>query len=602
MPAELMVAAKAVNSAINDIYEFGKDRYKEQLSKARASSNINSIYRKLSKVEKVKTIWQVDKEISLKKFYYPPRIIVGKDHVNISSIKKLPDENLVIQGMVGQGKSIFMRYLCSQEVKYGSRLPVFFELRKLEDGKGIVDHIKSILDSYNFKDIDLIFDFLCSSGKLVFFLDGFDEVNSEFVSRTINEIELLAEKYPDLKIIISSRPDSGVQNSTAFQVLKFSPLNESDLKGILNKIVEDKDKDSAKAEEIFNAIKRSSTRVQDLLQTPLMITLLVIIYRTEQKIPDQLSDFYENLFPVLLYRHDKSKPGFVRERRAEINEKKLQNVFEAFCLFTRKEQLLEIKFDRFHEIADKASYAEQVDCDSSGFIHDITKVSNLIIEEGGRYHFIHKSVQEFYSANYIKKRSDLSAQKFYSRFFEKSLHVWGPELNFLNQIDAFRFNKYYMIPMYAKFFKIFGFEGDKWSEIGLEKTKEMLKIIHVKYFWSAGSASPSIRYGVVPFMKEFGVSECQVRITEKLALIGDSFPVFFNERVFEIVEKKRSESKDSQGAYECDSDFYEVLQCGDFIEEARTVFNEVLGEEFLKYLSVIDSVRHEERNIILMDI
>ncbi len=471
MTVELLAVAKTLSKPINDLYELGKDQFKSQLQKAKSSANINKIHKQISNVHKVKTIWQIDKAVSLKKFYYPSSLVIDSKKTNINSISKIQsEENIVIQGIVGQGKSIFLRYLSYQEINIGSRLPIFFELRKIEKNETLALHISKILDSYGFDTSPSITDFLLSSGKIVLILDGFDEITHEKVKSIITELELLSEKYQNLKIVVSSRPDSGIEKSPYFRVFNLAPLTEAELPQVLKKITDNKDQ----IESITNAIKTSETNIRQLLTTPLMVTLLVLIYKSEQKIPEQLSEFYENLFSLLLSRHDKSKPGYTRERFTHLSERKLQQVFEAFCFITRKNSLSSLSNDDMHESAEEALSIMQASCDSCSFIKDITKVSNLILEEGYKYYFIHKSVQEFHAANYIKSRPEEAAIGFYSKVIQQH-HEWWQEINFLRQIDTYRYTKYLLIPSITNFFLEYSIETSRWIPLTKSQMDSMLR-------------------------------------------------------------------------------------------------------------------------------
>jgi len=137
MPEALSIiaVATALKKALDDLYDLGKLEFEGQLKKWKTSKNINSLYKKISSIQKVNTIWQIDKKVNLKNFYYPSKLIVNNRTIPISNINKIPYEsNIVIQGTVGQGKSIFLRYLCSQELRIGSKIPLFFELRKIKKG------------------------------------------------------------------------------------------------------------------------------------------------------------------------------------------------------------------------------------------------------------------------------------------------------------------------------------------------------------------------------------------------------------------------------------------------------------------------------------
>lgn len=472
-PLTTGITAKAISKPFNDLYELGKDRFKSQLLKIKTTSNINKVYKNISSTHKVKTIWQIDKEVSLKSFYYPSKLIIDDQCAPISSIRKIPNEtNVVIQGIVGQGKSIFLRYLSYQELRSGNRIPIFFELRRIEGSETLNCNLKKVLSSLDFDTSDEIIDFLFKSGKIILLLDGFDEVPSEKVSRIISEIEQLSERYQNLRIIITSRPDSGIERSAFFRVYRLAPLQPKDIPNFLSKIIENKERRN----DLTQAIETSPTKIQELLTTPLMLTLLVLVYKSENKIPEQLSEFYENLFILLLSRHDKTKPGYTRERFTHLNERKLQQVFEAFCFVTRKKELSTINYSEIHSAAEEAFKLTGVESDSSDFIKDITKVSNLILEEGYSYHFIHKSIQEFYAANYIKGRPEQLAAKFYAAMTGLRHREWLQEINFLSQIDTYRHAKYLYIPAVSPFLDSYGISPNAaWTDMADDSIIKALK-------------------------------------------------------------------------------------------------------------------------------
>lgn len=441
--SELLDTAKVLKKPLDDIYELGKSNFQSKLNKWKFDRNINGLYKRISSIQNVKTIWQIDKEVNLKKFYYPSKLIIDNSIQTISHIKKIPSEtNVVIQGTVGQGKSIFLRYLCSQELRSGSKIPIFFELRKIQKEKTLKQHLYIVLDSWEFEINDELFDFFANSGKFIFLLDGFDEIDPSLIGNIVNELEFFSEKYPNLQILITSRPDSGIEKSPYFRIYNLAPLGKQDYEGILRKLINNEEQER----NILKALNDSSTQINQLLTTPLMMTLLVLVYKAEQKIPEQFSEFYGNLFQTLLLRHDKSKPGYVRARNCPINERKLQELFEAFCFLASKESLTTLNFEKTHELANNAIQNTKIECDASNFIKDISKIACLVVEEGLDYHFIHKSVREYHAANFIKRRPDSFAIKFYETMLRGKWEDWKQELNFLSQVDEYRFTKYFLIP------------------------------------------------------------------------------------------------------------------------------------------------------------
>jgi hypothetical protein len=82
-------------------------------------------------------------------------------------------------------------------------------------------------------------------------------------------------------------------------------------------------------------------------------------------------------------------------------------------------------------------------------IEDIVKITCLVLEEGEECKFIHKSVQEYYSACFIKGQPDESVKRFYDHSLSKWTS-WSQELDFLSMIDKYRFLKWFFIPEFCR--------------------------------------------------------------------------------------------------------------------------------------------------------
>lgn len=439
MALELLAVAKVLKAPVDDLYGSAKGNIKQKLKIWTVEKNINELYKKIYSFRKVKTIWQVEKPIDLNSFYYPSNIEIENERFKVTKLDELPDyTGVVIQGTVGQGKSIFLRYLCSQELRKGSRIPIFVELRKIGKFKGLTDLIMSALADLGFICDQQMFDYLCSSGKLIFLLDGFDEVPNDLVMSSISTIESIMARNPKAKFVITSRLGCAIQRSSNFSVYNLAPLKPQDHEGILNKLISDSDQRSS----LLIALEASNSDIVNLLKTPLMMTLMVLLYRSFQEIPTDFSDFYSKLFSTLLIKHDGAKPGFIRERRCVHGERELQKAFERFCFECSKLNVVSMSSDRAADIAEIIS--KDFDFLASDFIHDISKVACLLVEDGFDYQFIHKSVREFYSASFISKQNENFCIKFYSKMLETK-GEWKQELNFLSILDEYRYNKYFLL-------------------------------------------------------------------------------------------------------------------------------------------------------------
>ncbi|WP_421219275.1 hypothetical protein [Aeromonas enteropelogenes] len=141
------IVSEPIKKGIIDIYESLRKRSLISVEKWRAERGIEDLAIQVRNIRNVKTIWQIDRPVDLKDFYVPPHIRVGDVRIKVSSIDDLPSSDcILIEGIAGQGKSMLLRYLCSQELLEGSRIPIFVELRKIKSNESIYHYISKYFD------------------------------------------------------------------------------------------------------------------------------------------------------------------------------------------------------------------------------------------------------------------------------------------------------------------------------------------------------------------------------------------------------------------------------------------------------------------------
>jgi hypothetical protein len=177
-----------------------------------------------------------------------------------------------------------------------------------------------------------------------------------------------------------------------------------------------------------------------------MVALLLVRYRIDQSLPENLLAFYDNLFNLLLIRHDRTtKGGYVRHRKSTIGDAMLFEVFNGICFLARKAERSHFKLQDLYGYTKQALEMAGTEDILDNVIADITDITCLILEEGGECRFIHKSVQEYHAACFIKEQPDEHARKFYEAM-RKEWSKWEQELSFLEMIDTYRFLKFFAIP------------------------------------------------------------------------------------------------------------------------------------------------------------
>lgn len=439
------LALTATKKLIEKLIDGAVGAAKDRLVKWKTDARITKLHKRCQAVRKVKTVWQVEKEVDLHEFYYPSRLRHEKKIIPVvQNLSSLPQGHpVLIQGVAGQGKSTFLRYLCATEMKRGESLPLFLELRKYQPAVQFRGHLLAQMEALGFASDQSVLDYLAAAGRLSLFLDGFDETNPSVRSQLIGEIESFHEKYPNVAIVVTSRKDSDIEHSRVFRLLEVDPLKRPDVDQLIKKLMPA----DPIVNEILEAIKTSDHKIEALLTTPLLVTLLVIVYKAAQRIPSNLPEFYDAMFYLMLFRHDKTKPGFNRFRNCNLDEQGMQKVFETFCVELKIQKAgLEIAHEVAHEAAKSALVESKLDVNPDAFIKDIRSVTCLLNEEDGSLHFLHKSVGEYYSAKHIVRKPDPSVRQFYEKMRGGKWIAWRYELEFLAEIDQYRFLKYFREP------------------------------------------------------------------------------------------------------------------------------------------------------------
>ena len=276
-----IAAKKAIEHIVTDLFELAKSEGGFQLKKWTSSHQIDAVYKKARTIRLVKTILQPEKSVDLSIFYYPSKVPIDSKRVTINRLSDFGyDGNILIEGTVGQGKSIFLRYLASVELFNSRRVPAFIELRRLRQSQSLLSLILEELKVLGFDMDEKLFGVFATKGRIILCLDAFDEVKEELRHDLLSEIELLSRKFEELRIVVTSRPNHGISTSPLFRVFRLNPLEGREYEQVLIRLAHDE----AMAKAIIQGIRKDAAQVAKLLTAPLMVALLLIRYRIDQSL------------------------------------------------------------------------------------------------------------------------------------------------------------------------------------------------------------------------------------------------------------------------------------------------------------------------------
>ena len=449
----LGASASIVKGVLNDIHAFCKSKIKREFRFLKYQKTLDELVRQIQDLDQVRTILQPEIIKSLKKIYYPARVVDyqmpagSRRGLEIGSLRELPQENYIIEGTIGQGKTCFLKHLALGELSERAssdnrRIPVFIELRNIESSleELLVKRLGLIAPSLTLDDLVE----MAKSGRMVLLLDAFDEIPPELQQRVVTEVSNLAKRSPALQQIITTRAGTPLSTCTGFRTMKLEELRSTDHKLFLSRVLGDE----KTADKVITEVRNSGVQVSNLLTTPLLLTLLAMLYQAEQMIPPTVHEFYRHLFDTLFHRHDRMKEGYERKRQTTLSESDFKSLFEACCFQSSIHNLGTFDKDAFRDCVARAQEVRAVQVDPDKFREDCVRSLCLLQEEGLRYHFIHRSVQEYYAASFVQNSEDAFAKKWYKAVSNNRCTQFSQELAFLDEIDRGRFARFFWVPMF----------------------------------------------------------------------------------------------------------------------------------------------------------
>jgi len=438
-----MIKETVVKKTAEWLLDVAVKSYRSSLETRKLKRAISNFYTRLSNLRKVHTIWSGDKEIDISTIYVPPKVYLSDKTLVFKDLASFPlNDNLVIMGIAGEGKSTLMKMLCTQMIDYNECLPVFIELRRIKKTETIINHAIQFIDIMGGDVSSQLFHYLLDNERVVIFLDAFDELSEELREDITNEVHLLTQKYSSIRFLLSTRPGTNAEYLQNFKTVKLAHLQGDDYLKVVDRLCQD-DKDYKT--QLINDIKCSGFNASQILKTPLMVTILVMVHQALGKLPTTLPSYYELLFDVLLSRHDDIKITCRRKRSSSLNDEEMRKCFDALSY-----ELTRVNYGPYSKeialhAASKAITTVALTCSPEHVLKDLKSITSLIAEEGNEYNYIHNTIREYFAASYIKSRLSGSKQKFYNAVLKDPLEAtkWRQTLRFLSEIDQYYYSLYY---------------------------------------------------------------------------------------------------------------------------------------------------------------
>lgn len=319
-------------------------------------------------------------------------------------------KRIIISGTGGIGKSMMMKHL-------------FFDAADKFHEDGILPILVSLKDftPENENLLNFVYKEVCAFDaniqlkqiknrleirKCILLLDGYDELTSDAKDIFNKALTNLIKAYPEAIVVISSRPRSTFLQLRQFTVVDILPFDKSKALELVDKL-EYHDK-TAKAKFRKDLDQKLFRTHEQFASNPLLLTIMLMTYTAYGEVPAKQHIFYAKAYETMSRLHDASKGAFVRPMHTKLSPEDFAVYFSEFCARTYKAHCIEFTEKTFADYMNPV--IKRLNRRDNVVAQDFRKdlVDNLCImyEEGLRYHFIHRSFQEYFCAVFFSNQMD----------------------------------------------------------------------------------------------------------------------------------------------------------------------------------------------------
>ncbi|MBD2168927.1 NACHT domain-containing NTPase [Calothrix membranacea FACHB-236] len=359
----------------------------------------------------------------------------------LEAVKKY--SKLMILGKPGAGKTTFLKHLALQCIEgrfQPKHIPLFITLKDFAEAQNqpsLLQYLIQLFTSYKIapntkikagwlasflnwnwsndnQPVDLTaIEELLNQGKLLILLDGLDEVREADSKRILDQIRDFTTQFCNNQFVITCRIAAREYTFEQFSEVEIADFDDQQINSFAKKWFKAKD-DTVKAERFIEKLKEDKP-IQELATSPLLLTLLCLVFEDNGSFPPNRSELYKEGLDVLLKKWD-TKRNIERDQvYKKLSLKRKEDLLSqiAHLTFERGEYFIKQKdIERYitqyiQNLPEASTDPEALQLDSEGVLKSIEAQHGLFVERARSiYSFSHLTFHEYFTARKIVTSSN----------------------------------------------------------------------------------------------------------------------------------------------------------------------------------------------------
>ncbi|MEC1751728.1 NACHT domain-containing protein [Bacillus subtilis] len=473
------IIQKNIETILKGIFKFGKD--------TAADIQVKTLYayktyltRAAKKYGEVKTLIHRTNPINLYEFYVYTNLKCDKDIISAKDINDLMRYNTcnMVLGSGGTGKSTLFKHLFLSSLMHTDKIPVFVPLRNVNGtDHSLIDCIYEELVTLGFTLEKDYFMQSLDKGVYIFLFDGFDEVEDSRQTKMIREIDKLTCKYNENYYLVSSRQSDSVSMGwDGFSELTMLPLTKEKSIELIEKLPYDNEIKDGFLKKLKETLYNDH---ESFCNNPLLLTLMLMTFDEFADIPQKIHVFFGQAFDVLNLKHDAIKP-YKRPKKTDsdnLGSDGFTKILETISALSYLENKVSFNSSELNDYIVKAKKIERLDFNTEDYKSDLIQAVCILVLDGLKYIYLHRSFQEYFTAKFINRQSEDRQKKILMKILSSGRVTRSEQvLNILFDQNRAMVEKLLIIPLLKEFCEeITGLNVEEIFEYYIEKNYEKVR-------------------------------------------------------------------------------------------------------------------------------